>query len=62
MPWWKYTLVCVRAMSNSLLPYGLYPSRLLCPQDSPGKNIGVGCHALLLPNPRISIVVVMLYS
>ena len=21
--------------------------RLLCPQDSPGKNTGVGCHALL---------------
>ena len=21
--------------------------RLLCPRDSPGKNIGVGCHALL---------------
>ena len=27
---------------------GLYPPRLLCPWDSPGKNIGVGCHALLL--------------
>ena len=23
------------------------PSRLLCPWDSPGKNTGVGCHALL---------------
>ena len=22
-------------------------TRLLCPQDSPGKNIGVGCYALL---------------
>ena len=21
--------------------------RLLCPRDSPGKNTGVGCHALL---------------
>ena len=27
--------------------HGLYPSRLLCPQDFPGKNTGVGCHALL---------------
>ena len=27
--------------------YGLYPARLLCPRDSPGKNPGVGCHALL---------------
>ena len=23
------------------------PTRLLCPGDSPGKNTGVGCHALL---------------
>ena len=23
------------------------PARLLCPWDSPGKNIGVGCHAFL---------------
>ena len=28
-------------------PHGLYPTRLLCPWDSPGKNIGVGCHSLL---------------
>ena len=34
-------------MSNSMRPYGLQPTRLLCPQDSPGKNIGVGCHAFL---------------
>ena len=33
-------------MSNSLCPYGLYPTRLLCPWGSPGKNTGVGCHAL----------------
>ena len=32
-------------MSKSLWPYG--PTRLLCPWDSPGKNTGVGCHALL---------------
>ena len=24
--------------------YGLYPARILCPWDSPGKNTGVGCH------------------
>ena len=23
------------------------PARLLCPWNSPGKNTGVGCHALL---------------
>ena len=28
-------------------PYGLWPARLLCPWNSPGKNTGVGCHALL---------------
>ena len=40
--------VCVcSVMSNSLWPYGLQPTRLLCPWDSPGKNIGVGCCALL---------------
>ena len=27
--------------------YGLWPARFLCPWDSPGKNIGVGFHALL---------------
>ena len=25
----------------------IVPARLLCPWDSPGKNMGVGCHALL---------------
>ena len=34
-------------VSNSLWPHGLQPARLLCPWDSPGKNTGVGCHALL---------------
>ena len=34
-------------MSGSLWRYGLYPTRLLCPWDSPDKNNGVGCHALL---------------
>ena len=27
--------------------HGLYPSRLLCPWDFPGKNTGVGGHFLL---------------
>ena len=34
-------------MSNSLWPYGLQSTRLLCPWDFPGKKTGVGCHALL---------------
>ena len=48
--------VCVRAracvllasvVSNTFRPHGLEPTRLLCSWDSPGKTIGVGCHALL---------------
>ena len=40
--------VCVShsVMSNSLQPYGLKATRLLCPWDSPGKNTGVGCYCL----------------
>ena len=34
-------------MFNTVQPHGLEPARLLCPWDSPGKNTGVGCHALL---------------
>ena len=32
---------------SSLQPYGPSLTRLLCPWDSPGKNTGVGCQALL---------------
>ena len=32
------------AASESLQPHGLWPTRLLCSCDFPGKNIGVGCH------------------
>ena len=31
----------------TLWMHGLYPSRLPCQKDSPGTNIGVGCHVLL---------------
>ena len=34
-------------MSNSLQPCGLQPIRLLCPWDSPSKNTGLNCHALI---------------
>ena len=34
-------------VSDSVRPYGQQPTRLLCPQDSLGKNTGVGCHFLL---------------
>ena len=33
-------------MSDSVQPYGLQPSRLFRPWDSPGKNTGEGCRAL----------------
>ena len=33
--------------SDSLQPHGLQPARLVCPQNSPGKDTGVGCHFLL---------------
>ena len=34
-------------MSDSVRPYVLEPARLLCRCDSPGKNTGVSCHALV---------------
>ena len=36
----KYVTLC-DPMDRSL------PAGLLCPRDSPGKNTGMGCHALL---------------
>ena len=38
---------CYSVMSNSLWPHAQWPTRLLCPWDSPVKNTGVGCHFLL---------------
>ena len=39
---------CVCALScPTLQTHGLYPTRLLCPWKSPGKNTGVGSHFLL---------------
>ena len=32
-------------VSDTLLLHGLWPTKLLCPRDSPGKNTGVGCHS-----------------
>ena len=41
------TCVCSFA-SDALQPHGLSPTRLLCPWNFPGKNIGASCHFLLL--------------
>ena len=50
--------VCVSCsvMSHSLQLHGLKLTRLLCPWNFPGKNIGEGCHSLLqgiFPTPGI---------
>ena len=56
--WCIYVYICIctyvymcglsgSVMSDSLRPQGLQHIRLLCPWDSPGKNTGLGCHALL---------------
>ena len=34
-------------VSDSLWPHGLWPTRLLCPWDSPGKDTEMGCKLLL---------------
>ena len=51
MPWVNSTMCAecyvAAVMSDSLWPHGPQPARLLCRWYSPGKNIGVGCHALL---------------
>ena len=39
--------VLVAQLCPTLRPHGLKPARILCPWDSPGKNPGVGSHALL---------------
>ena len=45
----KYICYCVShsVMPDSVTPMDYSPARLLGPWDSPGKNPGVGCHALL---------------
>ena len=34
-------------VSVFVTPWAVQPARLLCPWNSPGKNIGMGCHFLL---------------
>ena len=57
-----YVCLVTSVMFNSLRPYELQfigLTRLLCPWDSPGKNTGVGYHALLqgifLPSDLTSV-------
>ena len=49
---WKGFIECewmwsCSVASDSLLPHGLWPTRLLRTWDFPGKSTGVGCHCLL---------------
>ena len=45
----KEVAAAVQSLSCARLcdPHGLYPTRLLCQWDFPGKNTRVGCHFLL---------------
>ena len=38
---------CVCAQSDSLQPYGLQPTRVLCPWNFSGKNTRAACHFFL---------------
>ena len=42
-----YVSAQLLVMYDSLQSFGLKPTRLLSPWDSPGKNTAVGCHTLL---------------
>ena len=44
-------LSCFSYVALALRPYGLEPTRLLCPWDSPGKTMGVGNQSLLWESP-----------
>ena len=42
-------------MFDRLQPFGLYPTRLLCPWESPGKNTGVDLCPLPGDLPNLGI-------
>ena len=42
-----YPYVCVCLASQSIRPHRLWPNKLFCLWNSPGKNTGVGSHFLL---------------
>ena len=52
---WHACMLSRSVVSDSLPPHGLWPVRLLCPWDSPGKNTGVGCHHYLLEFGQIHV-------
>ena len=45
-----YDCMCAKSLQLCVIllrPCRLWPARLPCPWDSPSKNTGVGCHAVL---------------
>ena len=44
---YKYLHPVIQLCLTLLLPHGLQPNRLLCPQNFPGKDTGMRCHFLL---------------
>ena len=57
----KMMCMCAKLLQSSLT---LCDPRFLCPWDSPGKNTGVGCHALLqgiFPTQGLSLWLSLLY-
>ena len=42
-----YVCSVIQSCLTLLQPHSLYPARLLCPWDLPGKNTGAHCHFLL---------------
>ena len=52
IPWYCYfycgcCYLVTKSCPTLLQPHVLYPIRLRCPWNFPGKNTGVGCHFLL---------------
>ena len=43
----KMLVIVAQSCICSLGPHGLWPTRLLCPWDSPGQSTGAGSHFLL---------------
>ena len=45
--WVNECCLVAQSCQTLLQPHELYPTRLLCPWDFPGKNTGVSCHFIL---------------
>ena len=55
----KVKELVTQLLSDSLQPHGLQRTRLLCPQNSPGKNMVVDSHSLpqgIFPTQELNLV------